>query len=73
MMDFLLSLSAKAKDKLAKAKLPENTNKSVIYADQVLGEDDVSTLFYVSNPVHDSRAAAQLTVDQIPLFITGLC
>jgi THO complex subunit 1 len=44
-MDFLLSLSSKAKDKLAKAKLPENTNKSVIYADQALSEEDVSSLF----------------------------
>jgi hypothetical protein len=40
-MDFLLSLSAKAKDKLAKA-LPESLNKSVMYADQTLSEDDVS-------------------------------
>lgn len=39
-MDFLLSLSAKAKEKLAKANLPENLNKSVMYADQALSEDD---------------------------------
>lgn len=44
-MDFLLSLSTKAKEKLAKA-LPENLNKSVMYADQALSEDDVSILLY---------------------------
>lgn len=43
-MDFLLSLSAKAKEKLSKAKLPDNINKSVLYADQALSEDDVSNL-----------------------------
>lgn len=42
-MDFLLSLSTKAKEKLAKAKLPDNLHKSVMYADQALGEDDVSS------------------------------
>jgi hypothetical protein len=41
-MDFLLSLSAKAKEKLAKASLPQNPNKSVMYADQTLSEEDVS-------------------------------
>jgi THO complex subunit 1 len=41
-MDFLLSLSAKAKEKLAKASLPQNANKSVMYADQTLSEEDVS-------------------------------
>ena len=46
-LDFLLSLSAKAKEKLAKAKLPENINKSVIYADQVLNEEDVSIPFHI--------------------------
>ena len=40
-MDFLLSLSTKAKEKLAKA-LPENLNRSVTYADQTLSEEDVS-------------------------------
>jgi len=40
-VDFLLSLSAKAKEKLAKS-LPDNLNKSVVYADQTLDEDDVS-------------------------------
>ncbi|TVY56122.1 Uncharacterized protein LCER1_G002060 [Lachnellula cervina] len=39
-MDFLLSLSAKAKEKLSKATLPENPNKSVMYADQTLNEED---------------------------------
>ena len=43
-VDFLLSLSVKAKEKLAKATLPENPNKSVMYADQTLSEEDVSTL-----------------------------
>jgi THO complex subunit 1 len=45
-MDFLLSLSAKAKEKLAKSSPPENQNpnKSVMYADQVLSEEDVSRL-----------------------------
>lgn len=38
-MDFLLSLSAKAKEKLAKS-MPENTNKSVMYADQSLSDED---------------------------------
>lgn len=42
-MDFLLSLSAKAKEKLAKS-MPENPNKSVMYADQSLSEEDVSSL-----------------------------
>ena len=40
-MDFLLSLSARAKEKLAKT-LPENQNKSVIYTDLLLSEEDVS-------------------------------
>ncbi len=40
-MDFLLSLSAKAKEKLSKASLPDNANKSVMYADWTLSEDDV--------------------------------
>ncbi|PBP16012.1 guanylate kinase, partial [Diplocarpon rosae] len=39
-VDFLLSLSAKAKEKLSKATLPDNTNKSVMYADQLLNEED---------------------------------
>ncbi|CAL3965873.1 hypothetical protein PZA11_002707 [Diplocarpon coronariae] len=39
-VDFLLSLSAKAKEKLSKATLPDNTNKSVMYADQQLNEED---------------------------------
>ncbi|KAJ8068779.1 hypothetical protein OCU04_002475 [Sclerotinia nivalis] len=38
-MDFLLSLSTKAKEKLSKA-LPENLNRSVTYADQTLSEED---------------------------------
>jgi hypothetical protein len=41
-LDFLLSLSVKAKEKLSKASLPQNANKSVMYADQVLSEEDVS-------------------------------
>ncbi|XMA12352.1 hypothetical protein WAI453_005143 [Rhynchosporium graminicola] len=39
-MDFLLSLSAKAKERLTKSKLPENANKSVMYLDQVLTDED---------------------------------
>lgn len=41
-MDFLLSLSAKAKERLSKSTLPENPNRSVMYADQLLNEEDVS-------------------------------
>ncbi|TAQ86778.1 hypothetical protein B7494_g4892 [Chlorociboria aeruginascens] len=41
-MDFLLSLSVKAKDKLSKADLPDNLNKSVMYADQILSEEDTN-------------------------------
>ena len=44
-MDFLLSLSMKAKEKLAKS-MPENFNKSVVYADQSLSEEDVSCLLF---------------------------
>jgi THO complex subunit 1 len=40
-MDFLLSLSTKAKEKLAKF-MPDNLNKSVTYADQSLSDEDVS-------------------------------
>lgn len=43
MVDFLLSLSAGAKEKLAKAE-PANPNKSVMYEKQILSEDDVSQL-----------------------------
>ncbi|KAK0100005.1 hypothetical protein ONS95_013177 [Cadophora gregata] len=39
-LDFLLSLSTKAKEKLASSALPENPNRSVMYADQVLNEED---------------------------------
>lgn len=45
MLDFLLSLSAKAKEKLAKTPLPPNPNKSVMYADHVVSEEDVSIEF----------------------------
>lgn len=41
MLELLLSLSTKAKEKLAKS-MPENFNKSVVYAEQVLSEEDVS-------------------------------
>ncbi|PBP20524.1 guanylate kinase [Diplocarpon rosae] len=44
-VDFLLSLSAKAKEKLSKATLPDNTNKSVMYADQLLNEEDTKWAF----------------------------
>lgn len=39
--DFLLSLSSKSKEKLAKS-ITGNPNKSVMYAEQVLSDDDVS-------------------------------
>jgi hypothetical protein len=58
-MDFLLSLSTKAKEKLAKTNLPENLNKSVMYADQVLSEDDVSELLlFPSTSFHSSILSA---------------
>lgn len=47
-LDFLLSLSIKAKEKLAKSNLPDNLNKSVLYADQRLADDDVSTKLFIS-------------------------
>jgi hypothetical protein len=63
-MDFLLSLSAKAKDKLAKSSPPENQNpnKSVMYADQVLSEDDVSNFyaFEISALIHSSEFITNL-------------
>ena len=40
-MDFLLSLTPQAREKLSAA---QSTNKSVMYMDQVLSEDDVSLL-----------------------------
>jgi hypothetical protein len=40
-MDFLLSLSVKAKEKLAKF-MPDVQNKSVMYTDQTMSEEDVS-------------------------------
>ena len=43
-MDFLLSLSTKAKEKLAKS-MPDNPNKSVMYADQSFSDEDVSLQF----------------------------
>jgi THO complex subunit 1 len=52
-MDFLLSLSLKAKEKLAKASLPQNANKSVMYADQILSEEDVSVSSL--SPQHTTR------------------
>jgi THO complex subunit 1 len=53
-MDFLISLSAQARERLIEA-LPAtaNINKSVMYSDQVLSEDDVSILrnsLYMENP-----------------------
>lgn len=46
-LDFLLSLSTKAKEKLAKSTLPENPNRSVMYADQVLNDEDVSSCSFL--------------------------
>lgn len=45
-MDFLLSLSAKAKEKLAGAKVH---NKSVMYLDQRLTEEEVCPLLFPSS------------------------
>lgn len=53
-MEFLLSLSTKAKEKLAKAKLPDNLHKSVMYADQALSEDDVSSFSKYFNSLFNS-------------------
>ncbi|KAF8865868.1 hypothetical protein BDZ45DRAFT_611620 [Acephala macrosclerotiorum] len=39
-LEFLLHLSAKAKEKLSKASLPDNANKSVMYAEWTLSEED---------------------------------
>ena len=50
-MDFLLSLSAKAKAKINNS-MPENLNKSVVYADQTLSEEDVSFLFFSLSFIH---------------------
>lgn len=47
-LEFLLHLSAKAKEKLSKASLPDNANKSVMYADWTLSEEDVSVLNLLS-------------------------
>ncbi|RKF58695.1 THO complex subunit 1 [Erysiphe neolycopersici] len=48
-LDFLLSLSAKSKEKLSKAII-DNPNKSVIYTDQILSWEDVRPFFiYISS------------------------
>lgn len=39
-LDYLLSLSTKAKEKLSKT-LPESVNKSVLYADQSFNDEEV--------------------------------
>ncbi|KAH8683150.1 guanylate kinase [Tricladium varicosporioides] len=39
-IEFLLSLSPKSREKLSKSTLPDNPNKSVMYADQSLSEED---------------------------------
>ncbi|PQE22233.1 guanylate kinase protein [Rutstroemia sp. NJR-2017a WRK4] len=51
-MDFLLSLSSKAKEKLAKA-LPDNPNKSVMYADQTLSEEDTKWALDMKKSIAD--------------------
>jgi hypothetical protein len=61
-MDFLLSLSLKAKEKLAKASLPQNANKSVMYADQILSEEDVSVSFLTILSVSSIRSSDSLTI-----------
>ena len=68
-MDFLLSLSAKAKEKLSKAKLPENTNKSVIYADQALSEDEVSNISLITMTMIHNPQLSSLRIKLI-LFTT---
>ena len=54
-MEFLLSLSHRAKDKLAKASLPDNANKSVMYADWTLSDEDVSIRAKFVLPIHQYR------------------
>lgn len=49
-MEFLLSLSAKAKEKLANVKTP---NKSVIYSDQVLSEEDTKWVTKMKHAISD--------------------
>ncbi|KAM7223622.1 THO complex subunit 1 [Rhypophila decipiens] len=49
-MDFLLSLSAKAKEKLATIKTP---NKSVTYADQLLSEEDTKWVTKMKHAISD--------------------
>jgi hypothetical protein len=75
-MDFLLSLSVKAKEKLSKASLPQNANKSVMYADQTLSEEDVSDYSRYS---HVLRLLRKFIHSQIPtskftlqIFTNGL-
>ncbi|KUJ19932.1 uncharacterized protein LY89DRAFT_611898 [Mollisia scopiformis] len=52
-MEFLLSLSARAKAKLARASLPDNANKSVMYADWTLSEDDTKWAIETKSSVAD--------------------
>ncbi|KAF4628109.1 hypothetical protein G7Y89_g10040 [Cudoniella acicularis] len=52
-MDFLLSLSAKAREKLSKVGLPDNPNKSVMYADQVLNEEDTNWAVGMKQSIND--------------------
>jgi len=66
-LDFLLSLSPKSKEKLAKSSLPDNLNKSVLYADHLLAEDDVSTLQVTSSVFCD------LFVIHIVYFLRNGC
>ncbi|KAM7183468.1 THO complex subunit 1 [Naviculisporaceae sp. PSN 640] len=49
-MEFLLSLSAKAKEKLATVK---NPNKSVIYSDELLSEEDTKWVTKMKHAISD--------------------
>jgi THO complex subunit 1 len=64
-MDFLLSLSTQAKEKLAKASLPPNANKSVIYADQKLKEEDVSTSPHIQRALMTFTPARSFTLGSL--------
>jgi hypothetical protein len=64
-MDFLLSLSAKAKEKLSTARAH---NKAVEYLDQKLSDDDVSFLFFplVSVSFHYTSSFLSIFLLSVP-------
>ncbi|KHJ35405.1 putative guanylate kinase [Erysiphe necator] len=57
-LDFLLSLSAKSKEKLAKATI-ENPNKSVIYTDQLLSWEDTNWVLEMKKFIADYLKQSQ--------------